>query len=111
MARLVIGNVDVIVGTNRAQTFDDELFRLHGIDVTRMRIVAMKSQQHFRAGFEHLAETIIRTDTPGFTTSVLTNLPYARISRPIWPLDPLPSGGIERLTVGEPRPAADLVSG
>jgi microcystin degradation protein MlrC len=89
MARLTIGNVEVIVGSERAQTFDDELFRLHGIDVRRMRIVGIKSQQHFRAGFEPIAGTIIRTDPPGFTTSNLEQLPYTRISRPIWPLDPL----------------------
>jgi microcystin degradation protein MlrC len=89
MARLVIGNVDVIVGSARAQTFDAELFLLHGVDVRRMRIVAIKSQQHFRAGFEPLAGTIIRTDPPGFTTSNLQQLPYRHITRPIWPLDPL----------------------
>jgi microcystin degradation protein MlrC len=99
MARLVIGNVDVIVGTNRAQTFDAELFRLNGIDVSQMRMICLKSTQHFRAGFEPIAGTIIRADTPGYTTSRLSNLPYTRINRPIWPLDPLPGQGIDRLTV------------
>jgi len=89
MARLVIGNVDVIVGSRRAQTFDPEVFQLHGIDVRRLRIAALKSQQHFRAGFEPIAGTVIRADPPGLTTSTLTHLPYARISRPIWPLDPI----------------------
>jgi microcystin degradation protein MlrC len=92
MARLVIGNVDVIVGTARSQTFDEGVFLLHGIDVRRVRIAALKSQQHFRAGFEPIAGTIIRCDTPGLTTSNLANLPYTRITRPIWPLDPLPEG-------------------
>jgi len=100
MARLVIGNVDVIVGTERAQTLDDELFLLHGIDVRRYRIVCIKSQQHFRGGFQHLAGTIIRCDTPGLTTSNLSSLPYRRIRRPIWPLDPLPDDGFETFTAG-----------
>lgn len=90
MARLVIGNVDVLVATERSQTLDGEVFLLHGIDVRRARIVALKSQQHFRGGFQELAGTIVRADTPGFTTSNLLNLPYTRITRPIWPLDPLP---------------------
>jgi microcystin degradation protein MlrC len=90
MARLVIGNVDVLVGSRRAQTLDAQLFLLHGIDVRTYRIVALKSQQHFRGGFKDLAGTIIRADTPGFTTSNLSNLPFQRIHRPIWPLDPLP---------------------
>jgi microcystin degradation protein MlrC len=95
MARLVIGNVDVIVGSERAQTLDEELFLLHGIDVRRQRVVALKSQQHFRGGFQQLAGTIIRCDTPGFTTSNLADLPYRNIRRPIWPLDPLPEGDLE----------------
>jgi microcystin degradation protein MlrC len=87
MARLVIGNVDVLVSSVRTQTLDQEVFLLHGIDVTRYRVVALKSQQHFRAGFEHLAGAIIRCDTPGATSSNLATLPFIRIQRPIWPLD------------------------
>lgn len=87
MARLVIGNVDVLVASVRSQTLDAEVFLLHGIDVTRYRIVALKSTQHFRGGFSHLAGTIIRCDPPGITTSDLAQLPYRRLRRPIWPLD------------------------
>jgi microcystin degradation protein MlrC len=91
MARLVIGNVDVLVASVRSQTLDAEVFLLHGIDVTRYHIVALKSTQHFRAGFTHLAGTIIRCDPPGITTSNLAQLPYRRLRRPIWPLDDPPA--------------------
>ncbi|MEZ4563442.1 MAG: MlrC C-terminal domain-containing protein [Thermomicrobiales bacterium] len=87
MARLIIGNVDVLVASERAQTLDPEVFLLHGIDVTRYQVVALKSQQHFRGGFTGVAGAIIRTDSPGATTSTLANLPYQRVRRPIWPLD------------------------
>jgi microcystin degradation protein MlrC len=100
MARLVIGNVDVLVSSRREQTLDDGTFTLHGIDVRKMRVVAIKSQQHFRGGFKHLAGTIIRTDTPGLTTSDLSVLPFKNIVRPIWPLDPLPAGYREVISVG-----------
>ena len=90
MARLVIGQVDVLVASRRAQTLDAQVFLLHGIDVRTQRIVALKSQQHFRGGFQDIAGTIIRADTPGFTTSNLSLLPFRHIRRPIWPLDPLP---------------------
>jgi microcystin degradation protein MlrC len=93
MARLIIGNVDVLVASIRSQTLDAEVFLLHGIDVTRYRIVALKSMQHFRAGFAHLAGTIIRCDPPGITTSNLAQLPYRRVRRPIWPLDDAPAPG------------------
>lgn len=87
MARLVVGNVDVIVGSECHQTIDDELFLLHGIDVTRYRIAALKSQNHFLSGFEPIAAEIIRTDPPGWTPGNVSALDYRRIRRPIWPLD------------------------
>jgi microcystin degradation protein MlrC len=87
MARLVMGGVDVIVGSESHQTIDEGPFLLHGIDVRRCKVVALKSQNHFRAGYEPIASKIIRTDPPGWTTSNLRQLNYQRISRPIWPLD------------------------
>jgi microcystin degradation protein MlrC len=91
MARLVIGNVDVIVGSERSQTLDAELFLLHGIDVTRYRIVALKSMQHFRGGFQPIAGTILRTDPPGYTTSNHANMPWTATKHPLWPIDSLPA--------------------
>ncbi|HLW47382.1 MAG TPA: M81 family metallopeptidase [bacterium] len=87
MARLVIAGLDVLVSSVRSQTLDPEVFLLHGIDVTRCRIVALKSSQHFRAGFEPVAAQIITTDSPGLTTLDLRTFPYRRIPRPVWPLD------------------------
>jgi len=88
MARLVIGGIDVLVSSVRAQTLDAEVFLLHGIDVTRYRVVALKSSQHFRAAFEPIAARIIPADTPGLTTTNLKVFDYRRIRRPVWPLDP-----------------------
>lgn len=87
MARLVIGNVDVIIGSESNQTIDSELFVLHGVDISRYKIVALKSQNHFLAGFEPIASKIIRCDPPGWTPGTLTNLNFQRVRRPIWPLD------------------------
>jgi microcystin degradation protein MlrC len=92
MARLVIGGIDVLVGSESHQTIDAGPFLLHGIDVNRYKVIGLKSQNHFRAGFEPIASKIIRTDPPGWTTSNLKQLHYQRISRPIWPLDE----GVER---------------
>jgi microcystin degradation protein MlrC len=87
MARLVIDGIDVIVSTIRTQTLDDEVFRLHGIDVTRYKFVAIKSSNHFRAGFAPIAHKIIRADTPGLVSADLSAFNYKRLKRPIWPLD------------------------
>jgi microcystin degradation protein MlrC len=87
MARLACGGVDVVVASKRTQVLDPQSFLLHGIDVTRCRIVGLKSSAHFRAGFSRIAKHILTTDPPGITTSNLSNLPYRRLRRPIYPLD------------------------
>jgi microcystin degradation protein MlrC len=86
-ARLVIDGLDVIVASKRSQTLDAEVFLLHGIDVTRCRIVALKSSNHFRAGFQPLAHRIITADPPGLTTLQVQVFERSRTRRPIWPLD------------------------
>lgn len=87
MARLSCGGVDIVVASRRTQVLDPEPFLLHGIDVTRCRIVGLKSSAHFRAGYDALAKTIITTDPPGLSTSNLARFPYKRVRRPIYPLD------------------------
>ncbi len=87
MARLQLGGIDILVASERNQVLDDEVFLLHGIDVRRYKIVALKSSAHFRAGFAPLAAAIITADAPGATTLHLENFAHRRIRRPIWPLD------------------------
>lgn len=91
-ARLVVGGrsgaVQVIVVSHRSQTFDEQVFLLHGIDVTRYAVVALKSSNHFRAGFRDVASQIITADAPGLTTNRVEVFPHTRASRPLWPQDP-----------------------
>ena len=87
-ARLVIDGVDVIVGSARMQTFDPELFLLHGIDVLRYQTVALKSSQHFRAGFRDLAARIVTADSPGLSTLRVDAFERHQSTRPLWPIDP-----------------------
>ena len=86
-ARLTISGVDVIVSSFRTQTLDQEVFLLHGIDVTRSKIVALKSSDHFRAAFRPIAAAIIGCHTRGLVSADLTTFDYRRLERPIWPLD------------------------
>ena len=69
------------------QTIDRTALILHGIDPTCRRLIALKSSQHFRSGFESLAAQIIPTDPPGLTTVQLSRLEYSLVPRPIFPLD------------------------
>jgi len=89
MARLkpVGSDLDIIVASRRSQTFDPEPFLALGMDVNRYRYVALKSSNHFRAGFQDLAEAIITADPPGLTTHHIEVFPRQRTDRPLWPID------------------------
>ncbi|WAH37998.1 M81 family metallopeptidase [Alicyclobacillus dauci] len=86
-ARLVVGGIDVIVCSVCSQVFDEQIFLLHGIDVSEYKIVALKSSQHFRAAYESIAAEIITVDSPGLSSRQLSSFQYERITRPIYPLD------------------------
>lgn len=86
-ALLDVQGVGVIVTSLRQQTFDSEIFRLHGVEVTELALVCVKSQNHFRAGFSHLASDVLTVDAPGPTTNRLELLPRSRAGRPLWPLN------------------------
>lgn len=88
MARLVIDDMDVVVGSRRSQTFDREPFLAVGIDVMKYKYVALKSSNHFRAGFQQLAEAIVTADTPGLTTHNIGIFPRQQTARRLWPTDP-----------------------
>lgn len=88
MCRLRVGTVDVIVSSVPSQTFDPEVFSLHGIDVTRYRYVGLKSSQHFRAGFADIAARIVTADSPGLTTLRVDVFERSHESQPLWPIDP-----------------------
>ena len=88
MVRICTGGVDVIVSSEASQTFDPEVFLLHGIDVRRYRYVGLKSSQHFRAGFGDLAAEIITADSPGLTSQRVEVFHHERAPGPMWPVDP-----------------------
>jgi len=86
LARLVIDGMDVVVGSRRSQTFDREPFLAVGIQVERYRYVALKSSNHFRAGFTQLAGSIVTADPPGLCTHQISIFPRNATARRFWPL-------------------------
>lgn len=88
MARLVIDDMDVVVASRRSQTFDQEPFLAVGIDVMKYKYVALKSSNHFRAGFQHIAGGIVTADTPGLTTHRIEVFSRQQTAEPLWPVDP-----------------------
>lgn len=86
-ARLQIGRIDVVVVSKRYQPIDPEIFLVHGIDVSRYKIVGLKSTNHWRAGFEGIIKHDYLVDSPGLMSRDLKLFAYERVVRPIYPLD------------------------
>jgi microcystin degradation protein MlrC len=78
-----------VLVTSRAETpIDRNVFRRHGIESTALSVIGLKGKGHFRAAFEPIASQVVLVEGPGITGADLSRLPFQRIRRPIWPLDP-----------------------
>lgn len=87
MARLVVAGLDIVVASRRSQTFDVGPFLAVGIDVNDYDIVALKSSNHFRAGFKDIAKKIVTADPPGLTTHHVEIFERRNAPGPLWPID------------------------
>jgi microcystin degradation protein MlrC len=84
---LVAGGVSIIVAEKRLTPIDLEVFRMVGIEPTRLSIIGLKGKGHFRASFEPISSKIILAEGPGITGSDLGRLHFTKVRRPIFPLD------------------------
>ena len=77
-ALLQLDHVDVVVCTRPTQVWDPAVITRHGVDPRQYDLLAVKSSQHFRAGFAEMAAAIVAADPPGFTGLDLHALPRTR---------------------------------
>jgi len=81
------GNVQVILASTRVQAEERGQYLVHGVEVEKLNILALKGINHFRADLEPLSRGIIFVDSGGIHAADLTTLPFKQVRRPIWPLD------------------------
>jgi len=85
VVRLAGTGVDVILNTNRAQTFEPSLLSNLGIDPAAKAVVLVKSTNHFYAGFAPIAAEVLYVDAGGPYPNDPRTIPYTKLIRPIWP--------------------------
>lgn len=81
------GQIDLIVCEQAPQMINPSVFSALGIDISRKKIVGVKSSTFLDQHFGSIADTVIRTSTPGITTPVLNYFDYLHVQRPIYPID------------------------
>lgn len=82
----IAGNA-IILSEHKTMPFDQQQLRSVGISPEYCRAIVVKSATAWRAAYADLAGAVIDVDTPGICTANLQTLPYAHLSRPIFPLD------------------------
>jgi len=75
----------LLVNDRRTQAFHPEAFTDLGIDLSAMKIVIVKSSQHFYAGFAPIATRVIYVATPGAITPDFENIVYEKRDGNFWP--------------------------
>lgn len=89
--------IRVIVTGASVSPNDHAYFRLHGADLSDIRILAAKAKNHFRAAFGPDSARIVDVDTPGPATADAASLPFRHVTRdmlPPWPgMDGRDGGG------------------
>ena len=88
------GSIEIVICEQRHEPFDVGCFTHAGIDPARKRYILLKSRQHFRAGFEPIIRHVVMVSGPGITSSDYAIYPWARVRRPIFPLDPNTSANL-----------------
>jgi microcystin degradation protein MlrC len=79
----------IVVTERPHEPVDVGVFTHAGIDPGRKRYLMLKSRIHYRAGFKPMAAHIVECAGAGVTNADLTVYPYRKLTRPIFPLDPM----------------------
>lgn len=79
MAQLRYKGVRIVVSTDRMQTLDRSLFQTVGIDPAEMKILVLKSANHYRADFGPIASEIINVDAPSAIIEDPSKIPYQHL--------------------------------
>ena len=75
------------IGDRRADRGEEIATLRLGLDLGAMKMIVVKSSQHFYASFSKVAKHVIYVGAPGVVTTDLKSLPYKKIRRPKWPID------------------------
>src|SRR5262249_48853688 len=105
-ARVTAGGLDIILASRRHQVRRPHGFRGLGPAPPPTTPPAVKSTNHFRAEFEKIAAEILYVAPP----DVFSSVPFTRITRPKWPLDPGAFADLEAaglLPAGDERARSD----
>ena len=87
-AVLRMGSIQVLISTFPTYDWADEQYQSMGMDPTEAKFVGVKNMMNFRIGYRDVMKGFFVLDLPGPTPPDMRMLPFHRVSRPLFPLDP-----------------------
>ena len=80
--------ITVLLTSRKTPPFDLAQLRSQGITPENLSLIGVKAAVAHRRAYDRIAAASYTVTTPGPCASDLTRLPYRRVRRPIFPLDP-----------------------
>ena len=84
---LDIGAAQVVVTETPQEHWDLGIFTHIGVDPLAQRFLLLKSRMYCRPVFVPIAKAVVECDGGGVTSSRYAQFPFARLTRPVYPLD------------------------
>jgi microcystin degradation protein MlrC len=82
------GAARIVVTERTQEPWDLGVFECVGLDPRRERYLLLKSRMYCRPVFGPIAAGLVECDSDGATSSNYALFPFARLRRPVYPLDP-----------------------
>jgi microcystin degradation protein MlrC len=79
----------ILLTSRKLPPFDLGQWRSQGINPEELSMIGIKAAVGHRVAYEPIASASFTVTTSGPCTSDVTRLPYTRLRRPVFPLDPL----------------------
>ena len=78
--------IEIILNSNRCQTFSIDVFTELGIDISNKKILIIKSTNHFYKSFVSHVSKIIYSSVNGIYPNNPKKNKYSKLKRKIWPI-------------------------
>ncbi|MBN2376020.1 MAG: M81 family metallopeptidase [Sedimentisphaerales bacterium] len=80
-------NVTILLTSRKTPPFDLGQLRSQGLEPEKFNIIVVKAAVAHKRAYDPITVESYTVETPGPCSSRLTEFPYNKINRPIWPLD------------------------
>ena len=87
-ALLRVDNVQVAVTEGRSSVNDPAMLTMLGLEISQLRLLALKVKGHFRAAFGDLVADIIDAESPGASMTDFTQFSFQHRLKPAYPFEP-----------------------